>query len=111
MIDRSTKLVLVDDHPLLLDGLVTAFKNYKFSSIEKATNGQTAITKIKSFEPQLAILDIELPDMTGFEVIDACKKLGLPTKFIILTSFKERAFILKAKKLNISGYLLKDESF
>ena len=50
-----------------------------------------------------------MPLLTGFEVIKKCKEEALETKFIILTSYKEKGFVLKAKKMNIDGYLLKDE--
>ena len=62
-------------------------------------------------KPTVAILDISMPLLTGFEVIKKCQEASLETKYIILTSYKEKGFVLKAKKMNISGYLLKDEAF
>jgi two-component system nitrate/nitrite response regulator NarL len=62
-------------------------------------------------QPSIAILDEEMPRLTDFEVIQKCKDKQIATKFIILTSHKEKVFIYKAKKLNISGYILKDEPF
>jgi len=61
--------------------------------------------------PVIAILDIEMPGLSGFEVIKKCCSHNCDTKFIILTSHKEKAFIQKARDLKISGYLLKDEPF
>jgi DNA-binding NarL/FixJ family response regulator len=104
-------LVVADDHPLLLCGLVGQLKEYNYNVIGTAENGAQALTKIMELQPTIAILDEEMPMLTGFEVIQKCKEQQVATKFIILTSHKEKAFIYKAKKLNISGYILKDEPF
>jgi two-component system nitrate/nitrite response regulator NarL len=104
-------LVVADDHPLLLKGLVDQLKDYNYNVIATAENGAIALDKIMDLQPTIAILDEEMPLLRGFEVIQKCKEKRLATKFIILTSHKEKAFIYKAKKLNISGYVVKDEPF
>ena len=104
-------LVVADDHPLLLRGLVDQLKEYNYDIVATAGNGALALDTIMELQPDIAILDEEMPLLTGFEVIKKCKEKGIRTKFIILTSHKEKAFIYKAKKLNISGYLIKDEPF
>jgi two-component system nitrate/nitrite response regulator NarL len=110
MINTIT-LVVADDHPLLLSGLVGQLKEYNYNVIGTAENGAQALTKIMELQPTIAILDEEMPMLTGFEVIQKCKEQQVATKFIILTSHKEKVFIYKAKKLNISGYIIKDEPF
>ena len=104
-------LFVADDHPLLLKGLVDQLKEYNYNVVATAENGALALAKIMELQPEIAILDEEMPMLTGFEVIKKCKEQGVNTKFIILTSHKEKAFIYKAKKLNISGYIIKDEPF
>jgi two-component system nitrate/nitrite response regulator NarL len=104
-------LFVADDHPLLLKGLVDQLKAYNYNVIATAENGAIALDKIMELQPTIAILDEEMPLLTGFEVIKKCKEKRIDTKFIILTSHKEKAFIYKAKKLNISGYIIKDEPF
>ncbi len=104
-------LLIADDHPLLLDGLKNALSAQGYAQIEVATNGAQALDHIKEKQPDVALLDIEMPLLTGFEVIKKCQELQLKTRFIILTSHKEKGFVLKAKKLNIAGYLIKDEPF
>ena len=104
-------LFVADDHPLLLKGLLDQLKEYNYNVVATAENGALALAKIIELQPEIAILDEEMPLLTGFEVIKKCKEKGVNTKFIILTSHKEKAFIYKAKKLNISGYIIKDEPF
>ena len=109
--NNSITLVVADDHPLLLKGLIDQLMDYNYNVIATAENGAIALDKIMELQPTIAILDEEMPLLTGFEVIKKCKEKNIDTKFIILTSHKEKAFIYKAKKLNISGYIIKDEPF
>jgi len=108
---RNLTIVVADDHPMLLKGLTEELTTNGFNVIDSAKNGAIALELITRLNPDIAILDIEMPLLTGFEVIKKCEDKNLNTKFIVLTSHKENRFIYKAKNLNISGYLLKDEPF
>lgn len=108
---KKIEILVADDHPLLLKGLMDELVSHNYNVFEGAVNGAKALELIVSLNPDIAILDIEMPLLTGFEVIKKCQEKSVKTKFIILTSYKEKGFVLKAKKLNISGYLLKDEPF
>ena len=107
----NISIFIADDHPLLLRGLIDQLKEYGYHMSGAADNGATALDQIVKMQPDIAILDEEMPLLTGFEVIKKCKEKNINTKFIILTSHKEKAFIYKAKKLNLSGYIIKDEPF
>ena len=108
---KDFTILVADDHPLLLKGLVDELKEYNYNVIATAENGLKALEKITELNPTIALLDVEMPILTGFEVIKKCKEKALETKFIVLTSHKEKGFIHKAKTLNIFGYMLKDEPF
>lgn len=108
---RNLTIVVADDHPMLLKGLTEELTANGFNVIDTAINGAIALELITRLNPDIAILDIEMPLLNGFEVIKKCEDKNLNTQFIVLTSHKERGFIYKAKNLNISGYLLKDEPF
>jgi len=107
----NISIFIADDHPLLLRGLIDQLKEYGYHTLGAADNGATALDQIVKLQPDIAILDEEMPLLTGFEVIKKCKEKNIKTRFIILTSHKEKAFIYKAKKLNIFGYIIKDEPF
>ncbi len=102
-------ILVADDHPMLLKGLVEELNSFNYNIVFSVDNGAQALNDIKNLKPNVAILDIEMPLLSGFEVIQKCTEEGLETKFIILTSHKEKAYILKAQNLNIQGYILKDE--
>lgn len=104
-------VLVADDHPMLLKGLVNELEAHNYSVVATAENGAQALEKIIAFNPDIALLDVEMPMLNGFEVIQKCQDKQLNTKFIILTSHKERGFVHKAKMLNLSGYMMKDEPF
>ncbi len=109
--NHNISILVADDHPMLLEGLMHELTDYGFNVLEGASNGAIALEIINSKQPTIAILDVNMPLLTGFEVIEKCKARGSLTRFIILTSYKEKEVILKAKNMGISGYLLKDEPF
>jgi two-component system nitrate/nitrite response regulator NarL len=108
---KDITIFVADDHPMLLKGLVDELEAYSYNIVGTAENGAKALEKIITLKPAVALLDVEMPMLTGFEVVEKCKEKKSDTKFIILTSHKERGFIHKAKQLNIMGYILKDEPF
>lgn len=108
---KEIKIIVADDHPLLLKGLTEELVSNGYNVIATATNGKDAAKLILKHQPAIAILDIQMPILNGFQVIKECRNMHLKTKFIVLTSHKEEHYVIKAKTLNISGYLLKDEPF
>ena len=108
---KDIKILVADDHPMLLKGLLQEFQENGYHTLLEAANGAIALELLQNEKPDIAILDIEMPLLTGFEVIDKARKTATNTLFVILTSHKEKGFIIKAKQLNIDGYLLKDEPF
>lgn len=73
-----------------------------------ATNGKHALAEIQRLQPDVAILDIEMPMMLGLEVAEVLHDKQLATKVIILTTFAQKTYFEKAVKVEVAGYLLKD---
>ena len=76
----SVSIVIADDHPLMLRGLSDYISSKGFNIIGSAEDGKTAYNHIVKLKPDLALLDIRMPGMTGLEVAKACYKNNLPTK-------------------------------
>ncbi|MBL4605393.1 MAG: response regulator transcription factor [Flavobacteriaceae bacterium] len=102
------KIFIADDHPILMYGLVGLIEDLNHTVVGTENNGQSALNFILKHEPDIAILDITMPLLTGIEVAQKCKSVKSPTKIIFLTLHKEIDFYLQAKKYNTFGYLLKD---
>lgn len=107
---HQIKVVIADDHAFLLKGLSEHLQSRDHKVVGEATNGQDALDLIIQLNPDVAILDIEMPSLSGFSIADYCKKHNLLTKIIILSFHKEPEFVHQAKHLGISGYLLKEDT-
>jgi len=105
---KTPNIIIADDHPLLLKGLYDFLIEKKYHVIDSAKNGEEAYKLIKQHNPSIAILDIQMPEMSGIEVAKRCKNEGLGTKIILITLHKEKDLFLEAKQLNVSGYVLKE---
>ena len=108
---ENISLIIADDHPMLLKGLYDELLINNFSVIGQANNGMQALELILTLKPTIALLDIDMPLLTGFEVIKMAKSKGTSTKFIMLSYHKELDYITQAKALQIDGYLLKEDGF
>lgn len=112
MIDTATvSIVIADDHPLLLQGLERELKTSGYDVVAIARDGAQALNALRLHKPSISLLDIDMPVMTGFEVVAQAVKEGIETKHIVLSFHKEVEYVSQAKVLNIKGYLLKEDSF
>ncbi|WP_299890999.1 response regulator transcription factor [uncultured Lacinutrix sp.] len=108
---KNITLVIADDHPMLLKGLNDELQSNGYSIIGQANDGIQALEIVLKLQPQIALLDIDMPLLTGFEVIKMAREKGSKTKFIILSFHKESYYIVQAKTFQIDGYLLKEDTF
>jgi DNA-binding NarL/FixJ family response regulator len=105
------KVFLVDDHKILRESLI--FLLQQESDIEvigEAADGHGAIVEILRLKPDIAILDISLPQLNGLEVAARLKKEDPAIKIIILTMHKNEDFVARAYQLKVNGYVLKDNA-
>ncbi|MBQ4822831.1 response regulator transcription factor [Aquimarina sp. MMG016] len=101
-------ILIADDHPLLLKGLEEFLKEKKYNIIATCNDGLSAYNTIIKEKPDIAILDIEMPNLTGVEIAKKCKRHQIKTKVILITLHKEKKFFEVAVKYDIHGYLLKE---
>lgn len=108
MSKKKTSVIIADDHPILLKGLGDFLRDMDLTILCECPTGGAALNAIRTYVPDLAILDLEMPEYTGIEVAKACLKENIPTKIILLTLHKELYLYQQAKELNLSGYILKE---
>ncbi len=108
---KDITIMVADDHPMLLKGLFEELSAHEYHVVGQANNGLQALELILKEKPKLAFLDIDMPFLTGLEVIKTAKEKQVETKFIILSFHKEADYVAQAKQLQIQGYLLKEDSF
>ncbi|BDR57161.1 response regulator transcription factor [Xylocopilactobacillus apis] len=103
------KVFLAEDQSILQSALSQLLDlEDDLEVVGTASNGVIAWEGIQAFKPDVAILDIEMPEMTGLDVADQIHTSDLTTKVIILTTFAQRAYFERAVRAEVAGYLLKD---
>lgn len=104
-------IVIVDDHPIVIEGLKTMFKNQSFFNVlESFTLGSEIVNFVKSNEVDIILLDITLPDANGIELCKEIKKISPDTSVIMFSNRSERSVITQSVQNGASGYLLKNTS-
>lgn len=107
----SVKILLVDDHSMVREGLKQLIEfEHDFIVVGEAANGIQALEKIESLNPDVVMLDINMPKMNGIETLKAIKEKKYKTKVIMLTIHNEVEYLMKAIEIGCEGYLLKDSN-
>ncbi|MGV2887041.1 response regulator transcription factor [Paenibacillus taichungensis] len=103
------KVLLVDDEPSIREGLTTIidWEKYGFQVIATAASGREAITRFEELEPDLTIIDIRMPGMTGLDVIEEVRQHHPGSHFLILSGYADFDYAKKAISFGVDGYLLK----
>lgn len=105
---KNLSIIIADDHPLLLKGLNDFLLEKKYNIIGSAVDGNEAYNLITSKRPDVAILDIQMPILTGLEIAKKCKINGINTKIILITFHKEKSIFREAQELEVHGFILKE---
>jgi two-component system NarL family response regulator len=105
----AVTVVIVDDHPVVRDGLTAVLSTEPDIDVTgEAGNGADAIARIQELRPDVAIMDLGLPDMSGSDVIRHFCSAGSGVDFIVLTSVAGDEEIYRALEAGARGYLFKD---
>ncbi len=105
---RKTKVLIADDHALVREGIVAFL--HRCDDIEvvaEASDGLEAIEKTGRHQPDVVIMDINMPRLGGLEATVEIKKSHPSAKILVLTQYEDREYISRFLKAGISGYLLK----
>src|ERR1035441_5483512 len=106
-----TKVLIVDDHPLFRGGLRQVIAaDTRFELVGESGDGEAAWKLILEKKPDVALLDINLPGLTGREVARKVHEKKLRTRVIILTMHKEEKLINRALDFGVNGFVLKENA-
>lgn len=108
---KKIKVMIADDHALIREGIkqILELEN-DISVIGQASNGEEAFEMATELNPEVILLDINMPKLNGIETLRKFKDMGIKSKVIILTIHEDKEYILKTLKLGANGYILKDSS-
>jgi DNA-binding NarL/FixJ family response regulator len=106
-----TKVLVVDDAPLFTAGLAAAFENAGFSVVGQAEDAMAALMMAKELQPDLVVLDVLMPGMSGVEVVDKIIGSSPGSQVVLLTSSESEEDLLAAIKAGARGYIVKSTPF
>lgn len=111
MTEDKIKILIADDHDLIRQGLKSIL-NFEedFVIAGEASNGEEAILLIKQYKPDILLMDINMPLMSGIEVLKKIKSMDLDVKVLLLTVESDKKTILDAIEIGADGYILKGSS-
>jgi DNA-binding NarL/FixJ family response regulator len=102
------KTILADDHKLFCDGLERVLnESTQFKVLDKFYNGHSLLEKISGLEPDLLIIDVEMPTLNGFDTIKRIRLNNTRTKIVVLSMHEENVFSQEAFMLGADAYLNK----
>ena len=106
---EKINIIIADDHPIVRGGLKQAIESdSNLIVLGEANNGEEAISLIEELSPEIAVLDIDMPQMDGFAAAREIQKRRLAVKIIFLTIHSEEDLFHSAMDLGANGYILKD---
>jgi DNA-binding NarL/FixJ family response regulator len=101
-------LLIADDHPMVREGLRSMLTAPDLTIIGEAGSGQEAVAQVKALRPDVVLMDIRMPDMDGITALEAIKEAHLPSRVIMVTTYRNTAFLLRALAAGADGFVLKD---
>ena len=105
------RVLIADDQMLIRQGIRGLLElTPQVKVVGEAEDGDDALKKIQSLDPEIALLDVRMPRKTGIEVVQALRAAKNETPVILLTTFDDEAVLLEGVRAGISGFLLKDVS-
>ena len=107
----KVKVLIVDDHPLFRSGLRQVIESDpSFQIIGESGDGEAALELIQKEKPDVAVLDVNLPGLTGLEIAHKLKAGQSPTRIIILTMHKDEETCNRALDIGANGFVLKENA-
>jgi len=106
----KTKILIADDHRVVIEGIKSALQEHpEFKVAGEAVDGVEAVEFAKSLEPNIVIMDISMPNLSGIEATRQIKGLNPGIQIVIYTMHSDKEFVIDLFKAGISAYVLKDD--
>jgi len=102
------RILAVDDHPLLREGIAALIRNEPdMELVAEAANGREAIEQFRKVQPDVTLMDVQMPDMSGIDALIAIRQEAPKAKIIVLTTYGGDALAMRAMKAGAQAYVLK----
>ena len=103
------RLLIVDDHPVVRDGLCGMFSgDQSFQVLGEAADGAEAVALARALQPDVILMDLRMPGMDGVSAIAELSRIGAAARVLVLTTYDTDSDVIRAIEAGATGYLLKD---
>lgn len=109
--EAATRVVLADDHDVVRQGLKRLLDRApEIEVVGEASDGLEALKSVRELQPDVLLLDIEMPHMDGIEVARRLQELNIKVRILVLSAYDDREYIRALLDIGVSGYLVKGEA-
>lgn len=106
--DDAVRVLVADDHPLFRRGMVQAIeRRAELTLVGEHADGESALEAIRETKPDIALLDVRMPKLTGIEVLETLAPDGLPTRIVLLSGYPDPDAVYRAISAGAAGFLAK----
>ena len=106
---ERVRVLVADDHPLFREAVVRAVRERPdFELVAEAADGRAALDALRELRPDVALLDVKMPELTGLQVLNAVQRDELPTRVVLLSAFLDGAMAFEAVAGGAAAFLSKD---
>ena len=106
---RSTTVLIADDHPLFREAIARVIAEQpELELVAEAADGRAALEKIRELAPDVAVIDVRMPELDGSDVLTALRDEGLPTNVVFLSAFLDSKTVYDAVAAGANAYLSKE---
>ena len=106
MEQRAIRVLLIDDDPFIADMYILKLRAERFQ-IEVARDGKEGLKRVVEFDPDVVLLDIVMPGLDGFQVLEELRKKGDRRKIILLTNLGQKEDVERGMRLGADDYVIK----
>jgi DNA-binding NarL/FixJ family response regulator len=110
MSQSEITLVIADDHPMVRAGLRSMLAASRVNVVAEAADGKSALDAARKLQPQVVLMDIRMPGLDGIQALETLRAAKLPTKVIMVTTYRSTSYLLRSLSAGASGFVLKDIS-
>jgi two-component system nitrate/nitrite response regulator NarL len=103
-----TRILIADDHPMIRTAIEALFRDTPYALAGVAATGAEALTEAERLQPDILLLDLEMPELTGMEVVRILRSRGKEPRIVILTAAIDDGSLMEARALQVEGMVLKN---
>jgi len=104
----ATTIVVADDHPAMLTAVAEILERHGFAVVGRAPDGQQAVALIEALKPDIGLVDLRMPRLSGIEVASQAAVVAPETSIIFYTAYGDRALLSEALDVGARGFVLKE---